>query len=275
MYSVIMFMVNSMKKRVISAIVALIIVVPIILIGGYAYYIGVGIISVIGFHELLKVREEEKKIPMVMKGITLLTYLAIVMSAISTQGSFSIDYRLFILNMFAFLIPLIAMERKKYDAEDALFILAATLFLGISFNFLIVIRNMSLFYLLYVVLITIMSDTFAHFWGTKIGSVKLCPNVSPNKTVEGMIGGTIFGTFIGAAFFLTFINPNASVLLTGVISLALSLVAQFGDLVFSAIKRRYGVKDYGNIMPGHGGVLDRLDSIIFAILAFSYLVAFF
>mgnify|MGYP003301462531 CR=1 FL=1 len=275
MYSVIMFMVNSMKKRVISAIVALIIVVPIILIGGYAYYIGVGIISVIGFHELLKVREEEKKIPMVMKGITLLTYLAIVMSAISTQGSFSIDYRLFILNMFACLIPLIAMERKKYDAEDALFILAATLFLGISFNFLIVIRNMSLFYLLYVVLITIMSDTFAHFWGTKIGSVKLCPNVSPNKTVEGMIGGTIFGTFIGAAFFLTFINPNASVLLTGVISLALSLVAQFGDLVFSAIKRRYGVKDYGNIMPGHGGVLDRLDSIIFAILAFSYLVAFF
>lgn len=275
MYSVIMFMVNSMKKRVISAIVALIIVVPIILIGGYAYYIGVGIISVIGFHELLKVREEEKKIPMVMKGITLLTYLAIVMSAISTQGSFSIDYRLFILNMFACLIPLIAMERKKYDAEDALFILAATLFLGISFNFLIVIRNMSLFYLLYVVLITIMSDTFAHFWGTKIGSVKLCPNVSPNKTVEGMIGGTIFGTFIGAAFFLTFINPNASVLLIGVISLALSLVAQFGDLVFSAIKRRYGVKDYGNIMPGHGGVLDRLDSIIFAILAFSYLVAFF
>lgn len=275
MYSVIMFMVNSMKKRVISAIVALIIVVPIILIGGYAYYIGVGIISVIGFHELLKVREEEKKIPMVMKGITLLTYLAIVMSAISTQGSFSIDYRLFILNMFACLIPLIAMERKKYDAEDALFILAATLFLGISFNFLIVIRNISLFYLLYVVLITIMSDTFAHFWGTKIGSVKLCPNVSPNKTVEGMIGGTIFGTFIGAAFFLTFINPNASVLLIGVISLALSLVAQFGDLVFSAIKRRYGVKDYGNIMPGHGGVLDRLDSIIFAILAFSYLVAFF
>ena len=275
MYSVIMFMVNSMKKRVISAIVALIIVVPIILIGGYAYYIGVGIISVIGFHELLKVREEEKKIPMVMKGITLLTYLAIVMSAISTQGGFSIDYRLFILNMFACLIPLIAMERKKYDAEDALFVLAATLFLGISFNFLIVIRNMSLFYLLYVVLITIMSDTFAHFWGTKIGSVKLCPNVSPNKTVEGMIGGTIFGTFIGAAFFLTFINPNASVLLIGVISLALSLVAQFGDLVFSAIKRRYGVKDYGNIMPGHGGVLDRLDSIIFAILAFSYLVAFF
>ena len=270
-----MIMVNSMKKRVISAIVALVVVLPLILLGGYAYYIGVGIISVIGFHEIVTVREKEKKIPFVMKVITLFTYLCIVMSAVSNFNTFEIDHRLFILDIFACLIPLIAMERSKYDAEDALVLLAATLFLGISFNFLIIIRNMSLAYLIYVVLITIMSDTFAHFWGTKIGSIKLCPNVSPNKTVEGMVGGTIFGTFIGAAFFLTFINVNANVLLVGVISLALSLVAQFGDLVFSAIKRKYGVKDYGNIMPGHGGVLDRLDSIIFAILAFSYLVVFF
>lgn len=267
-------MVNSMKKRVISAIIALIIVVPLILIGGYAYYIGVGIVAIIGFNELISVREKEKKIPMIMKVLTLVSYLAIVMSAVK-KITFDLDHRLIILNIFACLIPLIAMERKKYDAEDALVLLAATLFLGISFNFLIVIRNMNLLYLLYVVLITIMSDTFAHFWGSKIGSIKLCPNVSPNKTVEGMVGGTIFGTFIGSAFFLTFINVNASVFLVGVISLCLSLVAQFGDLVFSAIKRKYGVKDYGNIMPGHGGVLDRLDSIIFAILAFSYLVTFF
>ena len=255
-------MVNSMKKRVISAIIALIIVVPLILIGGYAYYIGVGIIAIIGFNELISVREKEKKIPMIMKVLTLVSYLAIVMSAVK-KITFDLDHRLIILNIFACLIPLIAMERKKYDAEDALVLLAATLFLGISFNFLIVIRNMNLLYLLYVVLITIMSDTFAHFWGSKIGSIKLCPNVSPNKTVEGMVGGTIFGTFIGSAFFLTFINVNASVFLVGVISLCLSLVAQFGDLVFSAIKRKYGVKDYGNIMPGHGGFLDRVDSLIF------------
>ena len=120
-----------------------------------------------------------------------------------------------------------------------------------------------------------MSDTFAHFFGTKIGRHKLCPKVSPNKTVEGMIGGVFFGTFIGSVFFNTFINTNANLFFVVIISLALSLVAEFGDLVFSSIKRRYGVKDYGNIMPGHGGVLDRLDSILFAILAFSYLVSFF
>ena len=75
-------MVNSMKKRVISAIIALIIVVPLILIGGYAYYIGVGIIAIIGFNELISVREKEKKIPMIMKVLTLVSYLAIVMSAV-------------------------------------------------------------------------------------------------------------------------------------------------------------------------------------------------
>ena len=128
---------------------------------------------------------------------------------------------------------------------------------------------------LYVVLITIMSDTFALFVGSKIGRHKLCPAVSPNKTVEGMIGGVAFGTFIGSMYFLTFINQSANAFYIVIISMALSLVAEFGDLVFSSIKRRYGVKDYGNIMPGHGGVLDRLDSILFAILAFAYFVSFF
>ena len=90
-----------------------------------------------------------------------------------------------------------------------------------------------------------------------------------------MIGGVTFGTFIGSMFFLTFINTEASIFYIILISMALSLIAEFGDLVFSSIKRRYGIKDYGKIMPGHGGVLDRLDSILCAILAFAYFVSFF
>ena len=148
-------------------------------------------------------------------------------------------------------------------------------FQDMSFRYLIVIRNIDILYLIYVVLVTIMSDTFAHFFGTKIGRYKLAPDISPNKTVEGLIGGLFFGTFIGGMFFLTFINPEANAFIVMVVSLMLSLIAEFGDLVFSAMKRNYKVKDYGNIMPGHGGVLDRLDSIIFAVLAFSYLVSFF
>ncbi len=264
-----------MKQRVISAIIALIIVIPLILLGGVAYYIGVSIIALIGYYELLKVRENEKKISPYVKFLSSVAYLLIVISSLTSKENFLIDYRLIILDLFVCFLPLIVLDKKQYDAEDALVLLSATLFLGISFNYLITIRKMDMLYLLYVVLITIMSDTFAHFFGTKIGKHKLCPAVSPNKTVEGMIGGVFFGTFLGSVFFTTFINVSANLFLVIVISLTLSIIAEFGDLVFSAIKRKYGVKDYGNIMPGHGGILDRLDSILFAVLAFSYLVSFF
>ncbi len=264
-----------MKQRVISAIVALLIAIPVILIGSYAYYVGVAVLAIIGYYEMLKVREKEKKINNHVKILTMLSYLFIVISACFKEASFNVDYRLFILDLFVCFLPLIVLDKKEYDAEDALVLVAVTMFLGIAFSFLITIRRMDLLYLLYVLIVTIMSDTFAHFFGTKIGRHKLCPEVSPNKTVEGMIGGVAFGTFIGTVFFITFINTDINIYLIGVITLALSIIAEFGDLVFSAIKRRYGVKDYGNIMPGHGGVLDRLDSLFFALLAFSYLVSFF
>ena len=264
-----------MKQRIISAIVALIIVVPIIIFGGSAYYIGVGVLSAIGYYEMLRVREKEKKIDFSVKLLVLLSYMFIVMSACKKGSTFNIDYRLIILDLFVCYIPLIVFNKKEYDAEDALVLFAITLFLGMGFNYLIVIRKLDVLYLVYVMLATFMSDTFAHFFGTQIGRHKLCPTISPNKTIEGMIGGVTFGTFISSVFFLTFVNAAANMYLVIVISLTLSIVAEFGDLVFSAIKRKYGVKDYGNIMPGHGGVLDRLDSLFFALLAFSFLVSFF
>ncbi len=264
-----------MKKKVISAIVALIIVIPLIIIGKIPYYIGVAILSLIGYYEILHVRENEKKISNYVKFLSAISYLLIVISPLTSKENFLVDYRLVILDLFVCFLPLIVMDRKDYDAEDALVLVSSTLFLGISFSYLITIRNMDILYLIYVVLITIMSDTFAQFFGSKIGKHKLCPAVSPNKTVEGMLGGVFFGTFLGTVFFKTFIDVSASLFLVIVISMTLSLIAEFGDLVFSAIKRKYGVKDYGNIMPGHGGVLDRVDSLLFAILAFSYLVSFF
>ena len=264
-----------MKQRVISAIVALIIAIPIIIIGGIPYYIGVVILALGGYYELLTVREREKKISPYIKFLSALTFALIVISPLTTNTNFFLDYRLVVLDFFVCFLPLIVLDKKVYDAEDALVLVASTLFLGIAFSYLITIINMDILYLIYVALITIMSDTFAHFFGTKIGKHKLCPAVSPNKTVEGMVGGVFFGTFLGMVFFKTFIDVSADLFLVIVVSLVLSLIAEFGDLVFSAIKRKYGVKDYGNIMPGHGGIIDRLDSILFAIIAFSYLVSFF
>ena len=120
-----------------------------------------------------------------------------------------------------------------------------------------------------------MADTGAYFVGKIFGRHKLCPDVSPKKTIEGALGGTFFGTFIGVIYFITFVKTDSNLLSVCLISLFLSVMAQFGDLFFSSVKRKYGVKDYGNIMPGHGGVLDRVDSLLFAILAFTFAITFF
>ena len=93
-------------------------------------------------------------------------------------------------------------------------------------------------------------------------------SISPKKTIEGLIGGTFMGTFVGVAFYHTVINPSMSLLFIIFITMFLSLIGQLGDLVFSAIKRYYDKKDFSDLIPGHGGILDRFDSIIFVVLAF-------
>ncbi len=96
--------------------------------------------------------------------------------------------------------------------------------------------------------------------------------ISPKKTWEGFVGGTILGTFIAVMFYKTVINPEVILSNLILITLFLSIIGQLGDLFFSAIKRHYNKKDFSNIMPGHGGILDRLDSIIFVMLAFSLFI---
>lgn len=261
-----------MKKRVISAIVALIICIPLLIIGGYPFYIGVSILSVIGYYEIINLKERERKIPLFIKLLGLVTYLMIVLDNVVNSNIFLIDYRVLAIDVFVLMLPIIFYNRKKYNVNDALYLIGSSIFLGITFNFLMIFRNIDINYLIYILLITIMTDTFAHFFGTKIGKYKLCPSVSPNKTIEGAVGGAIMGTFISSVFYLTVFGGKA--LIVVLISLMLSIVAQCGDLVFSAIKREYDVKDFGKIMPGHGGVLDRFDSLLFSILIFSIVVSY-
>ncbi len=110
-----------------------------------------------------------------------------------------------------------------------------------------------------------MSDTFAYFTGMAIGKHKLCPAISPKKTVEGSIGGVVANmiTFAGYGFVLDhFFNIPANLAFFAILGALFSAVGQFGDLFASAIKRHYGVKDYGKLFPGHGGVMDRFDSTL-------------
>jgi phosphatidate cytidylyltransferase len=113
------------------------------------------------------------------------------------------------------------------------------------------------------------SDTFAYLVGSLIGGKKLCPKLSPKKTWSGAIGGTIGGVVSGVIVYLIFkptVNFFSPVLLFVLVGLLASIANLFGDLFESFIKRRVGIKDMGKIMPGHGGVLDRIDGTMFAIV---------
>ncbi len=127
------------------------------------------------------------------------------------------------------------------------------------------------FYVLLALTIAWMSDTGAYFCGNFFGKKKLCPEISPKKTIEGFIGGIIVCLICVVLISVTFNNyifpekQQINYFLVLVLGFVGSLLSSLGDLCFSTIKRRCGVKDFGNLMPGHGGILDRFDSVIFVV----------
>ena len=122
-----------------------------------------------------------------------------------------------------------------------------------------------------------ITDIFAYFTGVFFGKHKLIEDVSPKKNVEGSIGGVVFCTlfYVGyGAIIAHFFDVNVNLIFLGISGLILSVISQIGDLIMSVIKRHYGVKDFGKIFPGHGGVLDRFDSILAVSLGLAAIVAF-
>ena len=264
-----------MKKRVISAIVMALITIPILIIGGKLSAIFFTALCLISLYELFKMRESKKKFPFLMK---LFAYLLATFFCLSNFDStvlvVNLDYRILTAIIFVFLIPIVFInDNDKYNIQDALFLVGSFLFLGLSFNLLITIRNFDLNYVLYILAITVFTDIFAFIVGKYIGSHKLAPKISPNKTIEGLIGGLAMGTFVATVFYCTVIGGSLNIFFIILITLALSFVGQIGDLVFSSIKRYYGKKDFSNFLPGHGGILDRCDSLIFVSLAFILVMA--
>ncbi len=264
-----------MKTRVISAIVALLIFVPIIIYGGIWFNVAAFVIGLLGLKEFIDARKSKKEIPFVIKLIAyVLISLIILTDVTSVSINYSLDYRIIALLFLSLLTPVVLYhDDNKYSIKDAFYLISGVLFLGISVALLIMIRHIDLKLFVFLFTITIMTDTFAYITGLLIGKHKLVPSVSPKKTWEGVIGGTVMGTFISSMFYYTCINPNVSLINLVLICIFLSLVGQMGDLVFSSIKRYFKIKDFSNIMPGHGGILDRLDSIIFVILGFTFFIS--
>ena len=259
-----------MMKRVVSAIIIIAIFVPFLILGDMPFALLMATLGVLGLYELLKVRESKKEFPIMLKLVAYLMVLSFCMNNIdSIEFTIQFDYRVMAFIIFLFTTPIVFInDTKKYNLNDALFLIGSILFIGLSFNLIIIIRNFNLNYIIYLLLITTITDTFALITGMLVGRHKLCPKISPKKTIEGLIGGVFMGTFVSTSFYFTIINSSISLVFLIFITLLLCLVGQLGDLVFSSIKRYYDVKDFSNLIPGHGGVLDRFDSLVFVTLAF-------
>ena len=263
-----------MKQRVISAVIAFLIVIPLLIIGGYAYKIGVIALGVIALFEAIKARSNKKDIPLLVKILAIFTFVLTMLVNINNNFVLNIDYKYLILNALLMFLPLIIYnDDKKYGLEDATYMFAFSTFLLLGFSALMMIREFNVYYLIFLLTVTITSDTFAYFVGTLIGKHKMCPTISPNKSIEGFVGGLLFGTFITTSIYYVTFEYTGSLVWLILLVMLLSVVSTLGDLFFSFIKRHYDIKDFGNIMPGHGGVLDRLDSLLFVLLTFCLIIS--
>lgn len=145
--------------------------------------------------------------------------------------------------------------------------------MGLGFHFMIEARATGLSTIFYAFLIVWTTDTGAYLIGRQIGKHKLAPHVSPNKTWEGSIGGTVLALIVCAVYLYFFPQKYGYVIML-LATIVFSIGGQLGDLIESALKRHYGVKDSGRILPGHGGIFDRFDSLLF-VLPLMYLMGLF
>lgn len=254
-----------MKNRILSSIILLLIFTPFIIKGGIFFSGIVLIVGLLAFKELFDLKLKTRKLSILIEVLAYLVVSFLILNNYqSKELTVVLDYRVLTFMLFAFMIPLVIIgDNDKYNLQDALYLLGSVLFIGLSFNLLILIRNYSVNHFVYFIIIACITDIFALFIGKLIGKNKLAEKVSPNKTVEGFIGGTLMGTFAGIMYYLTVINNNISFSHILIVTLTLSIIGQFGDLVFSQIKRYYHKKDFSNLIPGHGGILDLFDSIVF------------
>ena len=166
-----------------------------------------------------------------------------------------------------FVFAATVFSRGKFDFTIAASAFTGVFYVTVAFTSIVWLRGLGNYFYLLVFVGPWVSDTFAYICGRLFGKHKLIPEVSPKKTVEGAIGGVVFAgisyiifALIIKNFFDSSVTPNYLVMM--VAGMIVAVISQIGDLIASVIKRRFGIKDYGWIFPGHGGVLDRFDSVL-------------
>ncbi len=295
-----------MKKRLITSIVLALVLAPVFFVpfkvnGSffYAFLIFMLLFVVFCSLELIRMYETNKKFGKWPKvGIILLT-LATFLS-VSGISSSLIEDPLEINDVLSITIPLITITLfsflvlfKDFNGVDVGKALTIVNYIGLGAASIVILRMQGIRFIFYLFIITIATDVFAYLFGTKFGKHKMVPHISPKKSWEGAIAGTVIATILGSAYALfygkvfvagtafgDFFNSEGYItllanfsavgsrslwfqaLLIVPMTLLGSIFAQIGDLVASRLKRTYGIKDFGTILPGHGGILDRFDSTL-------------
>ncbi len=168
--------------------------------------------------------------------------------------------------IYAFMLMILSKGKLQYEKVASLIFICTYIILGV--NMLVTVRDYSdsgKYIYLFIFIGAWVPDTFAYLSGRLFGKHKLCEAVSPKKTVEGAIGGTLACpiVFVGVGFILNrFFGQDANFLFLGIGGVFIAILAQIGDLAMSVVKRHYNIKDFGKMFPGHGGVLDRFDSVL-------------
>lgn len=249
-----------MKERILAAIAALIIVLPILIWGGLWGFFGLLAVAVVIATNELKgmIFQDSHHLMLPVHFIYLLSFAGFSFLRIG-NGS--------VLAPAAILLWLIAMFGEKDNEKGLLFASRASfglIYIPLLLSYFVHVRSFDhgLQWVFLVLLITWSADTGAYFAGRFLGKNKLFPRVSPKKTIEGVVGGVFLSMIVSVAYSMQWL-PEVSTMHALILGSGLALLSVVGDLVESMVKRATGVKDSGTLMPGHGGIVDRLDSLLF------------
>lgn len=263
-----------MKTRIITAIVAFLTFIPVLVFGDVTlvgsitiFSLAMAVLSAVGVSEAVKCVGEEKNLFFAPLYVVAFSLPLLTSSHLDTYTP------VFIILLF-YLLFMGVVNNSKITAEKILVAFALAFYVTASFGALTVLFTKGSVFFPLVFVGAWVTDTFAYFTGFFFGKHKLIPSVSPKKTVEGAVGGTLFAMIGYAVVGMIYGYSVTNIIILTVVGLFASIISQFGDLSASLIKRHYGIKDYGKLFPGHGGVLDRFDSIL-AVSAFLYVVNMF
>ncbi|MBZ5749903.1 MULTISPECIES: phosphatidate cytidylyltransferase [Metabacillus] len=260
-----------MKQRILTAVIAAALFLPFVIYGKLPFTIFVYLLASIALHELLKMKKISLASIPGLVSLVILWVLLIPTSYITILDEVNFSKAEFALLALLLLLTYTVVTKNKFTFDDVGFVVIAIFYLGIGFYFLIETRNVGLELVFYALLLIWVTDSGAYFVGRAMGKNKLWPEISPNKTIEGAIGGVVFAVLFSWIYhYFTGVLDNY--LIVTVMTIFLSVFGQIGDLVESALKRHYQVKDSGTILPGHGGILDRFDSLLFVLPILHFLM---